>query len=392
MRIGVDATCCANGRGYGRFTRELLGAMVKAAPEHEFVCFADALAAERLGPGGPNMRVVLVAQGESPVQAASAAGSRGIGDILRFTRAVWREPLDVFLSPSVYTYFPLPPRLRAVVGVHDAIADRFPELTLPSARARLFWRAKVSLALFQARIVLTVSDSAARELVDVLGVAAERIRVVVEAPVPVYRPSDSPREIAAAAARAGLPPGARWFVYVGGFNPHKHVDAIVRAHAAVAREMGADAPHLLLVGGLDEDVFHSALRQIRKEIEDAGTGDLVHWPGFVPDEELRHLHSGALALVLPSQAEGFGLPAVEAAACGAPVIATTSSSLPELLDGGGIFIAPGDDAAIATAFRTLLADEPARRAMGERARERASRLSWDRSARTTLELLREVAQ
>ena len=98
-------------------------------------------------------------------------GSRGPADVLRFSRAVTGQKLDVFFSPSVYTYFPLPPGLRSVVTIHDAIAERFPELTLPSWRARLFWRAKVSLALFQSRLVLTVSDYAARELTEVLGEA-----------------------------------------------------------------------------------------------------------------------------------------------------------------------------------------------------------------------------
>ena len=99
----------------------------------------------------------------------------------------------------------------------------------------------------------------------------------------------------------------------------------------------------------------------------------MKWTGFVADEDLRHLHAGALALVLPSACEGFGLPAVEAAACGAPVIATTESPLPELLEGGGVFVAPGDEAALTAAMRLMLADEPARAGMAARALERAVR-------------------
>src|SRR6185295_10160418 len=96
---------------------------------------------------------------------------------------------DVFFSPSVYTYYPLPPGLRAVVTVHDAIAERFPALTLPSARARFFWRLKVKLALMQARVVLTVSEFAAREIAEVLSIPRSRIRIAVEAPAPDYKPS-----------------------------------------------------------------------------------------------------------------------------------------------------------------------------------------------------------
>ncbi|MDQ3605269.1 MAG: hypothetical protein M3418_03640, partial [Gemmatimonadota bacterium] len=124
MRIGVDACCWTNGRGYGRFTRELLRQMVALAPEDEFVCFLDPWAAERFDLEAPNVRTVAVDLSAAPTAAAAADGYRSPLDLWRLTRAVAREPLGVFFSPSVYTYFPLPPQLAAVVTVHDAIADR----------------------------------------------------------------------------------------------------------------------------------------------------------------------------------------------------------------------------------------------------------------------------
>jgi glycosyltransferase involved in cell wall biosynthesis len=390
MRIGVDASCWANGRGYGRYTRELVTAMVGLAPADEFVCFVDPLADRRMDLVAPNVRRVRVAQGVAPTEAAAASGNRAPLDMLRFTRAVWREGVDVFFSPSVYTYFPLPFRQRAVVCIHDAIADRFPALTLPSARARLFWRLKVATAIRQARLILTVSEFARDDVASVLGVPVGRIRVAVEAPAPAYRPS-APAEAAGAAERLGLPAGARWFIYVGGFSPHKHVDVIVRAHGTIARACGPAAPFLLLVGATSGDAFLGDQPRIRRAIVEAGTEHLVRWTGFLPDEELRHLHTGALALLLPSACEGFGLPAVEAAACGAPVVATTASPLPRLLEGGGLFVPPGDEAALTAAMRQLLADEPGRRAMGVRARERAAALTWDRCAGDALAALREAA-
>jgi glycosyltransferase involved in cell wall biosynthesis len=390
MRIGVDAACLANRRGYGRFTLELLRAMLALAPDDEFVFFVDEQARASLPLSAPNLRTVTVNPRVSPTTAAAADGYRSPQDMLRFTAAVWRERPDVFLSPSVYTYFPLPPRQRLVVVVHDAIAERFPELTLPSRRARAFWRLKVGLALRQARLVLTVSDFAADELQSVLRVPAARIRVATEAAAAAYRPTECRREIEAAAVRAGLPADARWIVYVGGFNPHKRVDRIVRAHARLLREGGAPI-FLLLVGSTSGDVFHGEIDAIRRAIDDAGTGEYVRWPGFVPDDELRHLHSGALALVLPSESEGFGLPAVEAAACGTPVIATTASPLPQLLEGGGIFIPPGDEDALAAALVLLAGDEDLRRTYGTQARRRAAELTWDASARSALGALREAA-
>jgi glycosyltransferase involved in cell wall biosynthesis len=196
--------------------------------------------------------------------------------------------------------------------------------------------------------------------------------------------------VAHAAARIGLPPGVRWFVYVGGFNPHKNVDALVRAHAALARRI-AEPPHLVLVGSTTNDVFHGNLSQIRRVIEQEGTARLIHWPGFLEDEQLRLIHAGALALVLPSTCEGFGLPAVEAAACGTPVIATTESPLPQLLAGGGLFIRPLQLETLSDALHIIATDETARLAMGARARGRAGELSWDRCARAALSALNEAA-
>lgn len=390
MRIGVDATCWANGRGYGRYTRHLLPELVKLAPHHEFVCFLDERAAETFDLAAPNLRRVVVSQSRSPTEAAAADGNRSPSDMLRLTRAVWREHLDVFFSPSVYTYFPLPPFLAAVVTVHDAIAERFPELTLPSSRARLLWKLKVGLAVHQARLVLTVSDFASGDLTRFLGIAPSRIRVAVEAPAPAFLPAHDPGRLAAITGRLGIPGDARWFIYVGGFNPHKNVDVIVRAHAAALKSAPGSNPYLLLVGTVDADVFHGSQAQIRQAIGQSGTENLVKWTGFVPDEDLRYLYSGALALVLPSACEGFGLPAVEAAACGAPVIATTQSPLPQILAGGGIFIAPGDEQALAEGMKQMLSDEEKRSAMGRTALERASALRWPLTAQAALRTLEEA--
>jgi glycosyltransferase involved in cell wall biosynthesis len=281
--------------------------------------------------------------------------------------------------------------LPALVTIHDTIADRFPELTMPTRRARLFWNAKVRVALWQATLVLTVSDFAASEIEDFLGVARDRLRVAGEAAAPIFRPSSAP-EARAVARLAGVPDDAAWFTYVGGFTPHKYVDRIVRAHAALVEEShaaGTSAPYLVLVGTTSSDNFHGVGSGIHEAIADCGTADLVKWTGFMPDETLRHLLTGTAALLLPSENEGFGLPAVEAAACGAPVVATMASPLPQLLEGGGYFIAPGDIAALLSAMRSLL-DPRERERLGAVALERASRLTWRASARATLAALDDV--
>ncbi len=389
MRIGIDATCWANERGYGRYTRELVAAMVSLAPTHEFLCFLDPRSADRFALDAENVRRVVVRQIAAPTLAARSGSRRSVHDMLRLTFAVREAELDAFLSPTVYGYFPLPPGLPAVVAIHDALVERFPDLTMATRRDRAFWRLKTFLALRQARLVLTLSDYAASEIVRHLHVSAERLRISLVGVADAFRPAEDPSAVSAAAGRAGVPPGAAWILYVGGFGPHKHVDLLVRAHARVARALGRRAPVLVLVGA-EGDGFYETAGSVRATIRECDTESIVRLTGFLPDSELRWLYAGALLLALPSASEGLGLPAVEAARCGTPVVATTESPLPQLLEGGGLFVQPGNDGALEHAIEQLVADEPARRAMGRVALIRAQALTWTRSARVALDALDEV--
>ncbi|RMD81729.1 MAG: glycosyltransferase family 1 protein, partial [Candidatus Dadabacteria bacterium] len=367
MRIGIDAGCWTNRRGYGRYARELSQAMVEADAQDDFVFFADEQTAAEFPIGRPNVRVVPVRQAVSPAVAAASGTNRSPVDLLRFSRMVARERPDVLWFPSVYSFFPVPPGVPCVVTVHDVIPERFPELTLPTIRDRLLWQAKVRLALFQARLVLTVSEYSKQQIAQVLRVPESKIYVTLEAPAAVYRPVDSKSEIAECARSVGLPAGARWFIYVGGFNPHKHVDRIIRSFASLTTRLESDHEvYLLLVGPGDADAFHHDIGTLRELTERLGISKRVLWPGYLPDEELRLLYAGAVAALLMSGCEGFGLPAVEAAACGTPVIATTESPLPRLLEGGGIFLEPGDQGGLADAMWTLFEDRQKRNACGRR--------------------------
>ena len=387
MRIGVDATCWVNRRGYGRFAREIVAAMVRLAPEDEFICFLDAASREEFLLDASNVRAVVVGGLRvSPARAASATGNRSISDMLRMTHAVRSERLDAFFSPSVYTYYPLPLGLPAVVTIHDAIPERFPKLVFPSQKARLFWRLKMRLALFQSRHILTVSEFAARDLERTLHVARSRITVALEAPSADYKPRTTPSTVT-----DNLPSGRRWFTYVGGFSPHKNVTVAVRAHAKVARELGDSAPYLLLVGTREQDDFYTDVPAIQKTIDIEGMSSLVKWTGFLDDEELSRIHSGSIALLLPSECEGFGLPAVEAAACGSPVIATKESPLPELLEGCGLFVTPGDGRGLPAAMHRMATDTEFHKSCARNALQRAGQLSWEKGASAALDAIHRTA-
>lgn len=389
MKIGVDASCWVNGRGYGRFTRELLPRMVEASPGDTFSFFIDEAHTDRFRIEAANVEVIGVALGTSPTEAASADSSRSPGDMLKMTRAVKRARPDVLFFPSVYSYFPAPLGMRTVVTIHDAIVERFPELTIPDRKARFFWNAKVRLALWQSRIVLTVSEHAADDLERVLGVKRSRLRVAVEAASESMRPCGAD-EIAAALSPLGLSLGEPYIVYLGGFNPHKNVDKLAAAHARLAPSR-TPKPRLVLVGTRTEDVFHREQDALEQAIAAGGSEDLVTWTGWLDDDALRGVLAGARCLAIPSTCEGFGLPAVEAASCGTPVVATTESPLPGLLEGGGFFVEPSDTAALDAALATMLDDDAARDAFAAKALERAQALTWAATTRATLAAIKEAA-
>lgn len=386
LRIGIDGTCLGSGRGYGRFLRELLPPLLAQAGAHDYLLFVDAETAARVAL--PAMETRRLRTGASQAAAASATGNRSPLDLLRMGRGVAEERLDVFYFPSVYSYFPLPRRIPMAVAIHDTIPERHGRIVFPHFRNRALWWAKSRAARFQARTLITVSEFARRQLAETFGVPAERIFVTPEAPSPVFSPVAGPHPAARALAARGIPDDP-YFVYVGGFNPHKNVTGLVRAFAAASAGTNA---RLVLVGDYAGDVFHQDLASVRSAIAEAGVAERVHWTGFVPDEELRLLYAGALAVVLPAYEEGFGLPAVEAAACGAPCIATRESPLPEVLAGGGYFFDPHDAAQLADGMRRTLADPDGRARWASAARERAAKLSWHVTARATREALEATAR
>jgi glycosyltransferase involved in cell wall biosynthesis len=184
-----------------------------------------------------------------------------------------------------------------------------------------------------------------------------------------------------------LEPGG-FFVYAGGISPHKNLELLIDAYAGFAR--GAGAPPLVLVGDMHDDSYLSAAAGVRRRIAAHGLEDSVRLPGFVSDEALACLYAGARAAILPSLAEGFGLPAVEAAACGAPVVLSDLPAHRETLGSAGLFFPPTDRDALEAALHRVNGDDALRTSMGERASEAVSEMTWDATADRLAELLAAV--
>ena len=383
MRVGVDATGWLNRRGSGRVVRSLVPRLVGLEPRDHYALFIDeaSLPAADL-PAGAAVRAVRLRR--SPAAAISQARSRRPADVLRLARAVRTEALDVFLAPAVDTWFPVR-GLPVVLGVHDATAAELPRLVLPDARSRALWRLKQRHALRSASLMFTPSLSARDAIAARLHVPEERLRVIRWAADPVFAPPER-EAVTAAAGRLGLGPDEPYLVYAAGINPHKGLGTLLEAVAALDPR-----PRLVVAGALEGD-YVSAADELRGRIAGLELADHVVLAGFLPDHELAALYGGALAAVVPSLAEGFGLPAVEAAACGAATVLSDIGPHRETLGEHALLFPPGDAAALRAQLERVAADGALRQRLAQEGRAAVAALSWDAAADAIRELLVEAVE
>jgi glycosyltransferase involved in cell wall biosynthesis len=322
--------------------------------------------------------------GEAPSRAASASGRRRVRDMLAMGRAVARARLDLIYFPASYSFFPIWNVRHVVVTMHDTLALAHPELVFPTWQGRVSWALKEHAAVRWADRILTVSQTARRDLLAWFRLPEERVRVVTEGPDAVFRPRPPGPESDAALARYGIMPGSRYLLYVGGLSPHKNLVRWIEAFALA----DPDDVKLVLVGDLG-DVFHTHVPELRAAVARSGLADRVHFAGFIPDDDLVFLYNRAYALAQPSLWEGFGLPPVEAMACGVPVLYSRAGSLPEVVGDAGLDFDPTDVAAMAGALGRLLAEPALRDRLASQALRRAQRFNWDASARDLLDCFHE---
>lgn len=385
MRIGVDAATWPNRRGYGRFTRGIVSALARRA-DVQVTLVADSHTAAAITPPS-GVALMSVPTTNAAGEAATDAGRRSVRDMLRLGWMAGRAGFDVFFYPSVYSYFPLVGRTPQVLTIHDAIPEAHPALVFPRRDLRLFWALKMWLARASARQVVTVSPFAARQIERHLGIARERLAALGEAPDCAFHPRP-PDAQQAAQRHFGL--AARPYVlFVGGVSPHKDLPTAFRALAAL-RERGIDLD-FGIAGDVAGDRFYTRPDELRMLAAELGITDRVKWLGFVPDDDLAALLTGALALVFPSLAEGFGLPVVEAAACGCPVAASDASNAAELIGAGALVFRAGDAAVLAAQLAALHAHPERRCDISARAKAAAAAYSWDAAAGRLLAMLRLAA-
>ena len=265
-----------------------------------------------------------------------------------------------------------------VLTVHDLIFRHLPEHHKPLNRWYLRW----ALPLFCRRAdrIIAVSEATRRDLIAAYDLPPAKVQVIPEAAAPRFQPTSDAMQ-AEVRARYGLP--ERYLLYVGTLEPRKNLTRLLRVWTALRRT--GEIPPLVLVGArgwLIEPFFESLAQNPYRE-------DVI-LPGYIADPDLPAVYGAAAAFVFPSLYEGFGLPPLEAMACGTPVACSNVSSMPEVVGDAAVTFDPRDDAAMIEALRRIVGESDLRADLRARGLRRAAEFSWARTARETLALYREL--
>ena len=407
MRIVIDLQACQGPgsriRGIGRYSRSLALAMMREGRGHDFWIalnggLPDAVEEIRASFDGllPQAQIVLwdnpfpaaVHERPEPWKLHAAAVLRE--DFLHALRPDIVHVASLFegWGDSVTTSIGRgsAPRVCTAVTLYDLIPLAMSEIYLVDPQARRWYESKLE-DFRRADLALAISDHTRSEALQLLGAPAGNVVNISGSIDPIFRrlPDDRHRS-AALAARYGI---SRAFVmYAGGFDPRKNITGLIRAYAALPP--GIRRTRQLVIVGKPPANEHAALLALAAECKLAE--DEVRFAGFVPDPDLVGLYNACELYVFPSVYEGFGLPALEAMACGAPVIAADASSLPEVIGYPDAMFAPDSDAAMSALIERALTDGAFRRALVEHAVERTHRFSWQASARAALDAMEAVVR
>lgn len=364
MRVGFDITPLGVPQsGIGTYTVNLLDHLgrqpdAEILPLAHFPIDSDWLESRRRGRFQLNKTLWM--QAVLPWQLARLGA-----DVCHFTNRVasWRTP-----CPSIVT-------------IHDATLWLFPEHH--PRRRLLAMRPLIPLAARRAKAIIAVSHSAKRDIVRILKVPAHRVHVVYEAAAPIFQPLTGDACLSAVRRQYQLPD--RFVLHVGTLEPRKNLVRLLEAYSQLRRD-GHQTHALVLVGSRgwkDAEVFGT--------IERLGLSGLVHVLGYVPTEGLVALYNLADSLAFPSLYEGFGLPVVEAMACGTPVVVSRCGALPEVAGSAAEFVDATDVDSIAAGLRRVLSDPDRQAELRDKGRARAAHFSWVEAATQTRHVYDAVA-
>jgi glycosyltransferase involved in cell wall biosynthesis len=381
MLIGIDASRATAARRTGTetYSLHLIRALLAQEKGHHFRLYFNQTPSPDLFPGGADRRVMPFTR---------------LWTHLRLSWEMQSAPPDVLFVPS-HVLPVIHPR-RCVVTVHDLGYHYYPEAHTLFQNAYLRWSTRYNART--ATRVLADSDATRKDLLRYYRIPEERIVVVYPGRDEALSRVNDPQVLEAVRARYGL--SESYFLYVGTLHPRKNLVRLVKAFADLvgASRVRSEAPDgsradpvpelQLVLAGQKGWLYEEILAKVRK----LGLGDRVILTGYVPAADLPGLLSGALAFVFPSLYEGFGLPVLEAMACGTPVICSNVSSLPEVGGDAALQVDPLETEGLVEAMSQLITDEGLRKTLVERGYEQIQRFSWQRCASQVLQVLEDAGR
>ncbi len=372
MRIGFDARL-AHVPGVGRYVRELLHALARVDGRNEYVVY--------YAPPAPGATVYVTHRsdlretlhGDNFRLEHFPCPTYGWREQVALRALASRDGLDLFHSPFINA--PLAPSCRLVMTLHDLIPLQARPVHA-SWRRRLYFALMLQRSLRSAERIIAVSEFVRRELLRRHPGTAAKVQVVRHGVSPRFAPAPDPQDAEVVRRICGLEGG--YLLYVGTCKRHKNLEGLVADYGALARSDGAAAP---LVVVAKDDPHAPEARRLARRLELDGK---VRFVEHVPEEDLPALYRRALALVCPSLYEGFGFTVLEAMACGAAVVASNVTSLPEVAGEAALFFDPAQGGALARALARVLRDGELRRSLRARALQRAALFCWEEAARETV--------
>ena len=368
MRIGIDANPMLRNRGgVGWHIYHLLHALLDLKEDVEFVCYIE--------PGALRRREAAL------IEAWERDPRLTWIEVGRFTRR-WRGTMDrLDLYHGMNFRMRTSGRCGGVVTIHDLWLDRNPQYS-----TRLFGQRgafhRTRRTAWRAKKVITVSEHSANDIVSLYGLPRERVAVVYNGVAEDFHPTTEPAEMAELRNRLALPTD-RFILFAGGADPRKNHQGLIRAYSRVAELL---ASHSLVMVG---DAMHR-FGDIRETARTFGVEDRIVCAGQLSPADLRLLYSHADVFVFPSIYEGFGMPVLEAIACGAPVITSSTTALPEVGGDAAVLINPESVEELADAIVHVLEQPDLRDRLRVKGLQRAKQFTWERAARQTVAVYREI--
>jgi len=357
--------------GSGQYTLQLLQHLPQVAPQHEYALVI------------PKRNSFEIIDLTSNFQLPTSTFQRPASDFRKvlFEQSIVPRAAQAYEADLIHVPYWAPP-LRSSVPIVVTIHDIIP-LVLKEYRGGPMVRAYTGLVSAAARgaaLILTDSDASRRDIIQHLHVAEDHVRTIYLAADPKFTSHVDPIDYAAVSKNYDLPED--YVLYLGGFDARKNIETALQVYTWAQDALGENFP-LVIAGELPDrhDAFFQDPRIIAKQID---VENAVRFIGPVAEEDKVALYQHARAFLYPSLYEGFGLPALEALACGVPVVGSNASSVPEIVGDAGILVDPKDARAMAGALIAVCTEDPLHDDLSERALKQAEKFSWEKCTRETV--------